>query len=64
MPDLNIKPPQHYRVVWWHSMGRGMDSTPRTQDDALEQAAKLRAKFCGPGGGLLFVGIEEIVDDE
>ena len=49
-----------YRVVFWHSQGRGYDGPPMTLEDALAHASALRREFCCPGGGLLAVGIEEV----
>ena len=53
---------QMYRVVFWHRQGRGMDRTPMSLDDALAEAARLRKLYCVPGGGLMFVGIEEVTE--
>lgn len=50
-----------YRVVVWHSQGRGYWGPPMSLDDALAAADKLRREFCCPGGGLKSVGIEEVV---
>jgi hypothetical protein len=49
-----------YRVVVWHSQGRGYDGPPMPRDQALAHASDLRTRFCRPGGGLTAVGIEEV----
>jgi hypothetical protein len=49
-----------YRVVVWHSQGRGYDGPAMTLEQALAHASDLRRRFCIPGGGLHSVGIEEV----
>lgn len=51
-----------YRVVVWHSQGRGYYGPPMPLGDALAEAERLRLEFCCPGGGLRAVGIEEVPD--
>lgn len=51
-----------YRVVIWHSQGRGYYGPALPLKEARALADSLRAEFCRPGGGLHSVGLEELSD--